>query len=1075
MFRSKQQVWVLFSALLVLSISGAAAQTTTATLAGTVTDETQSVLPGVEITITNLETNATRTAISGDAGQYRVSNLSPGEYELEAQLPGFQTAVRSGIQLSVGRQASLNITLSVGQVSERVVVTGDAPLVDTLSSTIRGLVDEKTLTDLPLNGRSFDQLAMLQAGVVAYYGQGDATGSGITGSGQRMSIGGARPTSNNFMMDGTNINDTSSATPGSVAGVNLGLEAIREFEVLTSTYDATFGRNSGGVINIVTKSGTNELHGSLFWYHRNDNLDATNFFVNKFGQDKPEFKRNQYGFSLGGPVVKDKIFLFGTYEGFRERLGVPLVSTVPTADGRLGIGVGRLPGPDGESGTDDDIIVDLPVNPGVVPYLSLYPLPNGELNSDQVGLDGTGQFLLARSRPINEDYLVIRYDHQLSDSDSFFVRYTYDDGDRSDPDPVALFDGFTESRRQYVTAEWKHIFSPTILNTARLGFNRSRRAADDELNHPELELIPGEERWFFNMSAQVTGGSASLASLGAGGFSTFAWNSFEYADDLHFSKGRHSLRVGANINRIQHNFTNATFAGGRYSFNDFPSVLQGISRVFEGYLPGSNIFRGMRSTLIGLYIQDDFTVRPNLTLNLGFRYETMTEPSEVNNLQSQLTNPLDDDVKVGAPYFEQPGHIFAPRIGIAWDIRGDGKTSLRMGAGIFSDTLAGNFWVNNAINAKPFNVVGSVSDPNPAVFPNAFVLIGSSGSDSIIRDASDAKFPTRTQWNLTLQQELFPDTVLTVAYTGAVGRHGIRTAEANTAFPTGTVDGNPVWCVDPQNSCAGGVPVRLDRRNGNFGFLLTHNTDANSSYNSMQVSLRRRLSQGLQFLGSYTWGHSIDEGSQQWGSEGRNNPQNTTDLYDHSFDKGNSIFDVQHAFVLNGVYALPFGNNLDGAARHIVAGWEVNSILTLTTGNPVTIVTGFNRAQNRDTRNPDRPDLAGSDNNPVVGDGRDPDRYFDTGAFALPAEGTHGNLARSSLRGPGVAVWDFGFFKNFNIGEQVGAQFRAEFFNVLNRANFAAPAASIFTSSGSVRGNAAKITRTVTTGRQIQFALRFTF
>jgi hypothetical protein len=243
----------------------------------------------------------------------------------------------------------------------------------------------------------------------------------------------------------------------------------------------------------------------------------------------------------------------------------------------------------------------------------------------------------------------------------------------------------------------------------------------------------------------------------------------------------------------------------------------------------------------------------------------------------------------------------------------------------------------------------------------------------------------------------------------------------------------------------------------------------------MQVSLRRRLSQGLQFLGSYTWGHAIDEGSQQWGSEGRNNPQNTTDLYDHSFDRGNSIFDVQHAFVLNGVYALPFGDNLDGAAKHILGGWEVNSILSLTTGNPVTITTGFNRANNRDTRNPDRPDQVGNTNNPVVGDGRDPDRYFDTGAFALPAEGTHGDLQRSSLRGPGVATWDFGFFKNFNIGEQVGAQFRAEFFNVLNRANFAAPSGAIFTSSGSVRGNAGKITSTVTTGRQIQFALRSTF
>ncbi len=1075
MFRSKQQVWVLFSALLVLSISGAAAQTTSATLAGTVMDETQAILPGVEITVTNVETNATRTAISGDTGQFRVSNLAPGEYELEAQLPGFSTSVRSGIILSVGRQASLDITLAIGQVSERVVVTGDAPLVDTLSSTLRGLVDEKTIIDLPLNGRSFEQLAMLQAGVVAYYGQGEATGSGITGSGQRMSIGGARPTSNNFMMDGVNINDTSNATPGSVAGVNLGVEAIREFEVLTSTYDASFGRNSGGVINIVTKSGTNQLHGSLFWFHRNDNLDATNFFVNKFNQDKPEFKRNQYGFSLGGPVVKDTIFLFGTYEGFRQRQGAPLVSTVPTADGRLGIGVGRLPGPDGQPGTPDDIIIDIPVNAGMVPYVSLYPLPNGDLNSDLVGLDGTGQFLRSSSTPIDEDYLVIRYDHQVSDSDSFFVRYTYDDGNRADPDPIGLFNGFTESRRQYVTAEWKHIFSPTTLNTARLGWNRSRRAADDELSFENLRLIPGEDRWFFNMSTQVTGGTASLASLGAGGFSTFAWNSFEFADDIHLSRGRHSIRIGANINRIQHNFTNATFAGGRYSFNDFPSVLRGISRIFEGYLPGSNIYRGMRSTLIGIYIQDDFQFSPNLTFNLGFRYETMTEPSEVNNLQSQLTNPLDADVKVGAPYFEQPGHIFHPRLGLAWDIRGDGKTSLRIGAGMFNDTLAGNFWVNNAINAKPFNVVGSVEAPPPSTFPNAFALIGSSGSDSIIRDASDAKFPTRTQWNVTLQQELLPDTVLTVAYTGAFGRHGIRTAEANTAFPTGIVDGNPVWCLDPQDGCVAGGPNGLPRRNGNFGFLLTHNTDANSSYNSLQMSLRRRYSQGLMFMGSYTWGHSIDEGSQQWGSEGRNNPQNTTDLYDHSFDRGNSIFDVKHAFVFSGVYALPFGNTLDGAARHIVSGWEINSIITLTTGNPVTIITGFNRADNRDTRNPDRPDLVGNNNNPIVGDGRDPDRYFDTSAFSLPARGTHGDLARSSLRGPGVATWDFGIFKNFNLSEQVRGQFRVEFFNILNHANFAHPSSAIFNSNGTVRGNAAKITATVTTARQIQVALRFDF
>ena len=317
MFREKQLAFVLV-ALVMCSMSWAAAQTTTATLAGTITDETQAVLPGVEITVTNTGTSATRTAISGDAGQYRVGDLAPGEYEMEAQLPGFQTAVRSGIVLTVGRSASLDITLTVGQVSERVVVTGDAPLVDTLTSTLSGLVDKKTINDLPLNGRSFDQLAMLQAGVVAYYGQGETTGSGITGSGQRMSVGGARPTSNNFMMDGANINDSSSSTPGSVAGVNLGVEAIQEFEVLTSSFDATYGRNAGAVVNIVTKSGTNTLHGSLFEYHRNSALDAKNFF-DRFGEEIPAFKRNQFGFSLGGPVIRDTIFLFGTYEGFRER------------------------------------------------------------------------------------------------------------------------------------------------------------------------------------------------------------------------------------------------------------------------------------------------------------------------------------------------------------------------------------------------------------------------------------------------------------------------------------------------------------------------------------------------------------------------------------------------------------------------------------------------------------------------------------------------------------------------------------------------------------------------------------
>jgi len=1057
MLKPNQKHWVILSALLVLTTPWVAAQQSTATLAGTVSDETGAVLPGVEITVRNVENGSTRDVITGDTGQFRVTNLAPGEYELRAQLPGFQTAVRSEIGLNVGRSPSLNLTLSVGSVSEEVIVTGDAPLVDTLTSTVRELVDDRKIRDLPLNGRSFDQLALLQAGVVAHRGHVNPNASASTASGMRFSVGGARPTANSFVLDGTNINDAQGATPGSASGVNLGVEAIREFEILTNSFDATFGRSAGAIINVVTKSGTNQLHGSVFYFHRNDNLDARNFFDRSGStraDSKPEFKRNQFGFSLGGPIVEDKIFLFANYEGLRDRLGVSNLAFVPSALGRLGIGDGLAP----------------PL-PSVVPYLALYPLPNGEVFSD-----GTGEYFSGPSQPANEDYFVIRYDHQVSDADSLMVRYTIQDGDLRQPDLIELFPQLIDTRRQYVTIEHKHIFSPSLLNTARFGFNRSVRIQDNDLTgagvDPSLYLIPGGERFgLFNFSTQVVGGPASIANLGTGGFGNIYWNSFQYADDVSYTSGRNSLRVGTNIERIQNNGANAAFDGARYSFNTFADLLQATARTFQSYpspVPGtdiSNFWRGMRSTIISLYVQDDFRFSPNLTFNLGLRFERMTTPDEVNGFQAQITNhDTDTTINVGAPYFENPGSVFGPRLGLAWDIFGTGKTSLRAGYGRFNDMLLANYWVNAIVNMPPLNAIGTKVRPDPATFPNYFEL--NTVFNSALRSEANVSLPTRQTWNLTLQQEVMPETMVSIAYIGAVGRHEVRNSEANTALPTAIVNGQKCWGPDL-------CPLRAGRRNSTFGSLLTTSTDGNSSYHSLQLNLRRRFSQGLQLQANYTWGHGMDDGSQQWGTESATNPQNVQDLRDRKLDRGATVFDVRHNFSFNASYLLPFGNNTTGATRLLAAGWQINSIVNLASGNPVTAVTSFNRANNIEIRQPDRPNLrAGASNNPQIGD---PNHWFDETVFELPPQGVFGDLGRTTMRAAGFAQWDLGLFKNFNLSEEVDMQFRTEFFNVLNRANFGGPQNGIFNSDGSFRSNVGRVTHTVSTSRQIQVALKITF
>ena len=445
---------ILLTFVLLLVSSTAWAQVTRGRISGTVSDETGALIPGVEVTTTNLDTGGTRTVLTGDEGRYTAPDLALGNYEVEAALAGFQTAVRSGILLTLGREIVVDLTLAVGEITERVTVTGEAPLVETTQSTLGDLVDDRTIRELPLNGRSFTELALLQAGAMARNGQMNTGFNPISGGGTRTSIGGARPKQNAYVFDGQDAKDAFGNTPGSAAGTVLGVETVREFSVLSNTYSAEFG-GAGGVINAVTKSGTNALHGSVFWFHRNDNLDATNFFVNKRGQVNPEFKRHQFGFTVGGPIIRDKTFIFGSYEGLREGLGLSVSRNVPSLDARNGNLV--------------------PIDPAVQPYLDLFAVPNGV----DFG-DGTAQHNFTTTNPVRENYFLVKIDHTFSQSDSIDARYFIDDavgelyysgGTGKGTD--VQFQRHPDTRRQLFNTTWRRIVSPSLVNAFSASFNRS--------------------------------------------------------------------------------------------------------------------------------------------------------------------------------------------------------------------------------------------------------------------------------------------------------------------------------------------------------------------------------------------------------------------------------------------------------------------------------------------------------------------------------------------------------------------------------------------------------------------------
>src|SRR2546425_12337812 len=664
-------------------------QNTAGTILGVVSDESGARLPGVAVTITHLDTGIVRSVTTDEGGRYRAPGLGLGNYEVKAELPGFRTAVRTGIQLMVAAEEVVNLTLSVGAVTEQVQVTGEPPLVETTSATLSGLVDDKKIRDLPLNGRSFEQLAFLQPGVTPFYRGRHETDQG---EGTKMSVSGSRVDSNSFLMDGTNINDQSNNTPGSASGNLLGVEMLREFRVLTGSYSAEYGRYSGGIITAASKSGGNEFHGNVYEFLRNDNLDARNFFDRKSkpGDPRlPEFKRNQFGATIGGPIVHDRTFFFGGYEGLRQRKGTSQVAVVPNGDAHRGIlpcprtrpaaGFTGSQAPCNTAGTSTYAVN---INPSVRPFLDLYPLPNGA----DFG-DGTAQLFSNPKQPIDEHYTTGRVDHNFSNSDSFFVRYTFSQAVLNNPTqyPTLTVDALTKS--QYVTLGETRIFSPRVLNTARLGFNRSY---SNQFGRPLFDVKPDSLFVPGQQMGLMTFRGIGITEYGAGqGYPRrFGHNVWQVTDDLTVSRGSHSLKMGMLFERTQSNATLSRVYGGPHFFDSLDDFLTAPPAEVNLDIPPSDNVWGWGQNLSGFYFQDDFQARSNLTFNLGLRYEFTTVPTEGKGKIANFRNPLRDKAPtLGEPWYQGSYKDFGPRVGFSWDPRSNGKTAIRGGFGMYFDHL----------------------------------------------------------------------------------------------------------------------------------------------------------------------------------------------------------------------------------------------------------------------------------------------------------------------------------------------------------------------------------------------------
>jgi hypothetical protein len=1017
-----------------LSASVALAQDTTGTILGTITDASGGVLPGVSVTVKNTDTSQSRTIVTDEGGRYRVALLAPGHYEVTAQISGFQTMVRSGITVTVGQQAVVDARLSLGNVSESITVEGAAPLVETTTGTISNVVTEAQLGSMPLNGRDITQLVLLQPGVVM--SRSSVQGSNV-GQGTKMSVAGSRPSQNMFTLDGTAYNDALNNTPASANGVMTGVETIKEFRVVTNAMSAEYGRAGGGVFNVVTKSGTNNFTGSAFEFFRDDKLDGKNYF----DDEKPDFRRNQFGGSFGGPILKNKTFFFGSYEGLREHKGITQVATVLDDNARRGI----LPG-----------VAPINIPAAILPYISLYPVANGPLIRTSSGAPtGLAEYNGVMNRKSNQDFGMVRLDHTFNGNSSIFGRYLYDDSIQDEPVNYPEWPNVVANTKHLLTVEQRQLFTSALINELRGGFNRSHPFEDVNPLNPRTDLafVPGKGFGELN----VTG----LTDIGTDRTNPkkFGQDLYQLTDQLFYVRGRHAMKTGIDWQNFRYDGVSDSRSRGRLRFRSVSDFLTGVTQQFEIAKPGSDFERHYRQNLIGTWLQDDIKMSSQVTVNAGVRYEMVTTPHERDGKVSNLRNILDPAVTVGDPLFLNPTKKqFAPRLGFAWNVGARGTTAVRGGYGIFYEEPLFYQYRSPIFRALPFVDRAVITRP---ALPVTLASLASGGvpENELIQYDLDPSY--MQQYNVNVQHQLPWDSAVTVAYIGSKGTQLMGSADVNLAIPQ-IVDGREFFPANPV------------RRNPNFGTLRMSLEGFHSNYNGVSVGWVKRQSRGLQLQSSYTFGHSWDNRSGSGGrQEFRNGQGRAFDPYHKELDWGRSDYDVRHNLVLDSTYLLPF----TGPA--VVQGWQVSVVGTFASGVPFSPVIPGDSDRDGSTDNVNRPDIAAGVSTKPAG-GRTPDMWFNPEAFVFPGAGYRGRAGRNIIEGPGLATVDLAIVKNTPLAGRRSVQLRLEVFNLLNRANFDIPfndpdGEALFDDQGNRIPTAGKIFATSTDAREMQIAIRFVF